>query len=122
MDAQDEGNVLEYGLAAQKLEILEDDADFTAQQRQLSSHHFVDPSTCNPYLAFGRVFGGVEHAQQRRLACARWSGQKNEFAGINLEIEAIKNGAPFVFLGDGTETNHGLEGARNIASLAAPSF
>jgi len=119
MDAQDEGDVLEHSLAAQKLEILKDDAYFAAQQRQLSSHHFVDSSTCNPHLALGRVFGGVEHAQQRCLACARWSGQKNEFTGLNLEIESIDDGASLVFLGNGTETNHGLDGARDNAFPAA---
>ena len=119
MDAQDEGNVLDHGLAAQKLEILKDDTDLAAQQRQLSSHHFVDSSTRNPHLAFGRVFGGIEHAQQCRLACARWSGQKDELTGLNLKIERIENGASLVFLGDGTETNHGLESARDNAFLAA---
>ena len=112
MDAKDEGDVLEYGLAPQKLEILKDDTDLAAQQRQLSSRHLVDSSTRNPNLTLGRVFSGVEHAKQRRLAGARWSSQKKELTGIDLEIESIENGAPLVFLGDGTEANHGLESAR----------
>jgi len=39
---------------------------------------------------------------------ARRPGQKNELTGINLEVEGIENGAPVVFLGDGTEANHRL--------------
>jgi len=112
MDAQDEGDVLEHGLAPQKLEILKDHADLAAQQRQPGSRHLVDPSTRNPHLALGRVFGGVEQAQQRSLASARWSGQKNELTGVDLEVEVIENDSPLVFLGDGTEANHRLESAR----------
>ena len=64
MDPQDKGDVLEYGLAPQKLEVLKDDTDLATQLWQPRPYHFVDPPACDPDFALGRAFGGVEHAEK----------------------------------------------------------
>ena len=118
VDAEDEGDVFEHRFTPQEFEVLKDDTDLPSQQWQSRSRHFLDASAGDPDLTFGRALSRVEQPQQCGFSGSGWTGQKNELAGIDLEVEGAEDGTPIVFLGDGSKADHEWQGAR-IAGIRA---
>ena len=70
-DAQDEGHVLEDGLALEELEVLEDDADRAAQLRDLAVGDGGDVAPAHQDLALRGQLLAEDELEERRLARAR---------------------------------------------------
>lgn len=108
VDSKNESDVFKDGLAFEQFEILKDHPDLSPQERQPGSRQTVDPASRYPHFAVGRTFGRIEEPQQRGFSGAGGPGEKNEFTGLDLEIEGLQNGPPLVLLGDVSQTNHGV--------------
>src|SRR3989442_3996716 len=77
-DAQREGDVLEDGQVGEQLEILEDHADLPPQVRQVAP---LEPAQVLPLdvdAAAGRLLLADQEADQRRLAGAAGTHEKDE--------------------------------------------
>ncbi len=57
----------------------------------LFRRHIIDDAVADPDFAAGDVFKAGDHAQQGRLAAARWADQHDEFAVIDIDIDAVND-------------------------------
>src|SRR5919197_1892035 len=82
-------DVLEDREIANQVETLEDEADLAvAHARALRRRQFRDGPVVQEVLAFGRRVEKAEDRQERRLAAARWSGDRHVLALVDLEVDA----------------------------------
>ncbi|OLB60596.1 MAG: hypothetical protein AUI11_13210 [Acidobacteria bacterium 13_2_20CM_2_66_4] len=82
-------DVLEHGEIANQVEALKDKADLAvADTRALRRWQFRDGPVVQEILAFGRRIEEAEDRQERRLAAARWSGDRHVLALVDLEVNA----------------------------------
>jgi hypothetical protein len=101
-------DVLEDGEVANQVEALEDEPDLAvAHARPLGRRELGDRPVVQQVLSFG---GGVEQAenrQQRRLAAARWPGDRDVFAFVDLEVDP-RQGMGLDFVGE-EDLRHTIE-------------
>ena len=83
--AQPERHVLEHGHVAEQRVVLEHEADVAladaARQRVVAVEQ---------HLSLVRPFEAGDDAQQRRLAGARRAEQRNQLAGLDVQVDASR--------------------------------
>ena len=118
-DAQAEGNVLEYGHVAEQRVVLEDEADIAiagVQVRRFGAGK-------EDLALIGRFHTG-DDAQQRGLAAARRTEERNEFAGRNVEVDVVERDEIAEALGDVADfdTHQVFSGAKTVFSMSVSFF
>jgi hypothetical protein len=63
-------------------------------------HHVIHDPVTDGYLAVGDIFKAGDHAQQGRLAAARWPHQRHELAVCDVERDAVYDLERTVILAD----------------------
>src|SRR6185503_3607735 len=86
-------DVLERGQVAEELERLEHEAHpAAAQDRELVLAAIVDAPALEQHLSGGGAVEAREKSEERRLAAAGGTEDRDEFAGLDGEIDAREDG------------------------------
>jgi hypothetical protein len=101
-------DVLEDGLVAQQLEVLEHRADLPAQVRHLPPRDLGELLAEGVDLPRRRALLAQDEVEEGRLAGARGADEEDELAALDLEADLVQRGAcaPGVDLGDVLESDH----------------
>jgi hypothetical protein len=97
-DAQHERDVLQDRLALQELEILEDDADGSAQLRDLALGDGGDVASPDQDLPLRGQLLAEDELQERGLARPRGPGEERELALLDVEGDVGERGGLAVVL------------------------
>ncbi len=95
-DFQGQRHIAEGGARGQKVEMLEDHADRTAERTQASLVQIGNVDAIDDDLAARRTFQAVDKTDQRRLAGAGTPDDASNGAACDGEIDRIKCGKRFV--------------------------
>src|SRR5205085_6154975 len=106
-NGENERQVLEHCHPLDQFEVLEDHADFAAEERDLRALHGVEVAAVDDDLPLRRANLSQDQLQQRRLAGAARAGEKYEFTFVDLKSDVMKRGRVTIeSLRDVVEVNH----------------